>query len=699
MRLGCDTGGTFTDLVVEDSNGRVTMYKAPTTPGEPARGVLAALELAARAHGESLEEFLKRADMLVHGTTHAINAVITGTTARTAFLTTRGHRDMLVLREGGRAEPFNHATGFPEPYVPRSLTFEVPERVGSDGAVLEAIDEQHVLHTIDRLKALDVEAVAVCLLWSVANPVHELRIGELLEQHLPDVPFTLSHALSPALREYRRASASCIDASLKPLMARYLAGLEGELRAAGFAGRLLVLTSQGGMLDGAELARAPIHAINSGPSAAPVAGEHFARLEGASRDVIVADTGGTTYDVGLVRDGRIPWTRESWIGAPYRGHMTGFPAVDVKSVGAGGGSIAWVDDGRVLHVGPQSAGAVPGPVCYGRGGLRPTLTDACLVLGYLDPDYFLGGTMRLERESAFRAVERQVARPLGLSVDDAAAAIVELATENMVQAIADITINQGIDPAQAVLVGGGGAAGFNCAAVARRLGCPTILIPELGAALSAAGALMTDLADEHRCLHFTRSDDFDRHRVARVLEDLAERCRQFAGRVGGAAGDSRIEFAVEARYPGQVWEIEVPVDPVRLAGDSGVVELCERFHAEHRALFAIEDRGSAIEFVSWTARVRCRMRSHDLGRLQHDAGATREAVPRSVHFAGHGRVVTPVHRLETLEAHATMRGPAIVETPFTTIVVDPGATFRRTANRSLMISPERAAARHVAHAN
>jgi N-methylhydantoinase A len=686
MRLGCDTGGTFTDLVVEESDGSVTMYKASTTPGDPSRGVLAALELAAADRGELLSDFLSRADMLVHGTTHAINAIITGNTARTAFLVTQGHPDILVLREGGRAEPFDHTVPFPEPYVPRSQTFEVPERIGADGRVIKALDEAAVCAVLDELEARRIEAIAVCLLWSIANPAHERRIGELIATRLPGVPVTLSHQLSPALREYWRASATCIDASLKPLMGVYLAGLEGRLREAGFRGRLLVLTSQGGMVDSADLARTPIHAINSGPSAAPIAGHHFATLEGSRSDVIVADTGGTTYDVGLVRNGRVPWTRETWIGPPYRGHMTGFPSVDVKSVGAGGGSIAWVDEGQVLHVGPQSAGAVPGPICYGRGGQRPTLTDACVVLGYIDPDYFLGGSMRLQREAAEQAIDRQIAQPLRLSLFEAAAAIVELATENMVQAIADITINQGIDPAQAILLGGGGAAGLNCVAVARRLNCRNVLIPELGAALSAAGALMTDLAAEYRAVRLTTSMAFDYAGVAATLAALDKQCRNFLEAANAGRREFSIEFTVEARYPGQVWEIEVPLAPHGITTPDDLRSVLERFHAEHRTIFAIDDPHSPIEMVSWTAKARCALRNRPLGRLVTATSSTPKGGTRLVYFTGRGRVRAALHRLDALPAGHRLAGPAIVESPFTTIVIDPDATFERTGHGSLMVT-------------
>ncbi|MBZ9772210.1 hydantoinase/oxoprolinase family protein [Mesorhizobium sp. CO1-1-8] len=269
--------------------------------------------------------------------------------------------------------------------------------------------------------------------------------------------------------------------------------LERRVKDAGFNGRTLVVTSQAGVIDAVDAAEAPIHIVNSGPSMAPLAGRYFARLEQEFPSAIVADTGGTTYDVSLVRRGHIPTSRETWIGQPHRGTMIGFPWVDVKSVGAGGGSIAWIDAGGLLHVGPKSAGAVPGPAAYGRGGVEPTVTDASLALGHLDPDYFLGGSMKLDRGLAETAIREKIAGPLGLDVAAAADAIVTIATENMVQAIVDITVNQGIDPREAVLVGGGGAAGLNSVRIARRLGCGTLIMPEIGAALSAAGAMMSDL--------------------------------------------------------------------------------------------------------------------------------------------------------------------------------------------------------------
>jgi N-methylhydantoinase A len=435
VRFAVDTGGTFTDLVIEDDGGSLSIHKSATVPSDPVQGILDVFEVAAKARGTTSHELLAGGSHLIHGTTRGLNAVLTGATAKTAFLTTAGHPDILVLREGGRTDIFDLRRPYPEPYVPRSLTFEIPERIGPAGEVVRPLDEAAATDLIKTLSRHGVEAVAVCLLWSIMNPIHELRVGELLAEHLPGVPTTLSHQLNPCLREYRRASSACIDASLKPVMTRYIAGLRRRIEDAGFKGRVLIVTSAGGALDAEDVAATPIHSLNSGPAMAPVAGRYFAELDTQSPMAIVADTGGTSYDVSVVRRGRIPWTRESWLGEPYFGHMTGFPSVDVRSIGAGGGSIAWVDAGGLLHVGPESAGADPGPACYGRGGTRPTLTDACVVLGIIDPQYFLGGRVKLDREAAIKAVHTHVGARLGTADNEAAAAVLRLATERMVGAI------------------------------------------------------------------------------------------------------------------------------------------------------------------------------------------------------------------------------------------------------------------------
>ena len=697
MRFAVDTGGTFTDLIIEDDEQGLHMFKASTTVEDPIRGVIDALQVAAGAFNTTLAELLGRGEMFIYGTTHALNAVLTGNTARTAFLTSAGHPDILVLREGGRADSFDFTVPYPQPYVPRALTWEVQGRMLADGRELHVLDEAALTADLAEMRNQKVAAVGVCLLWSISNPAHELRVGALIEEYLPGVPYTLSHQLNPTLREYRRASATCIDASLKPMMAAYLDNLAQRLAGAGFTGRTLVVTSQGGVMDAKDAAMAPIYMLNSGPSMAPVSGRYFADVDEAADTAIIADTGGTTYDVSVVRRGAIPWTREAWIGQPYRGHMTGFPSVDVTSVGAGGGSLAWVDDGGMLHVGPQSAGAQPGPACYGRGGVHATVTDACVVLGYVDPDYFLGGAMRLSSDAAREALRQDVADPLGISIEAAADAVLELATENMVQAILEICINQGIDPGRAVLIGGGGAGGLNSVRIARRLRSPRLLIPEVGAALSAAGAMMSDLNARFQTMLFARSDSFDAPRVNLVLAGLAERCDAFIAGAGQHAQQQETRFWAEARYPDQVWEIDTALEGKRFdvvgasASDSTSIEAAvQGFHQAHEALFAVHDPLAPVEFIGWSATVACRIRGDagcSLAPSRLAAGRQRP-LTRRAYFAGYGWVDAAVHKFEILPVDLDIDGPALIESSFTTVVIEPGARACRRASGSLAITPE-----------
>ncbi|MEX1143161.1 MAG: hydantoinase/oxoprolinase family protein [Thermoleophilaceae bacterium] len=683
MRLAVDTGGTFTDLVVSDGSA-LRLYKAPTTPENPPDGVFDALGRAAADMGIGLAELLGGATDFIHATTHPINALLTGGAARTALLVTEGHPDILLFREGGRADPFDFSTPYPDPLIPRALTFEVPERIGSSGEVVRPLDEDALGEIFERLREEAVEAVAVSFLWSIVNPAHEARVGELLAEQLPGVPVSLSHAVNPSLREYRRTSSTGIDAALKPLMSEYFRGLIERLRGGGFDGRALIVTSQGGVMEAEEIASKPIHSVNSGPAMAPVAGRHYAALDTDAKTAIIADTGGTTFDVSLVRDGQIPWTRETWIGAEYQGNITGFPSVDVKSVGAGGGSIARVDEGGLLHVGPESAGATPGPACYGQGGTRPTVTDACLALGYIDPSYFLGGAMKLDVDAARTAIDEHVASRLATSVEEGAAAIVRIATDNMVHAIEDLTINQGIDPRDAVLVGGGGAAGLNLAMIGARLGCSRVLVPDVGAALSAAGALLSDLSADFAATLFTTSDAFDFDGVGRLLAGLRGDCERFTS--GGDNGrPATFELSVEARYPRQAWELEIPIPGGDLPDADAVERLVESFHHAHEQVFAVSDPGSSLELVTWRARARRPLGGDGSESLTHDE-APEEVGSRPVYFAEGGWSDAQVVKSAALAA-MTLTGPAIVESSFTTVVVPPEATCEVGPSGSLIITP------------
>jgi N-methylhydantoinase A len=356
FKIAVDTGGTFTDVVLADGDGRFSLSKAPTTPRRVFEGIGNALAVAGEERSLELRELLADTELLIYATTRSTNAILTGTTARTALITTRGFRDTLTLREGGKLRPFDFGHPYPDPYIPRELTFELGERISSEGEVIETLDADEVSGVLAELRERGVEAIAVALLWSIANSAHEELIGRLLDEQLPGVPYTLSSRLNPIIREYRRTSSAAIDASLKPLMQSHLAGMRSDLNAAGFAGELLLVTSFGGVLRIDDMAERPLYSVNSGPAMAPIAGKTVAAPAG---NLIVCDTGGTSFDVSVVRDGEVQLSRETWLGEPFTGHITGLSSVAVKNVGAGGGSIAWIDSGGMLRVGPQSAGAEP----------------------------------------------------------------------------------------------------------------------------------------------------------------------------------------------------------------------------------------------------------------------------------------------------------------------------------------------------
>lgn len=688
FHISVDTGGTFTDVVIADAAGRLHIGKALTTPERAFTGLSAAIEDAARAIGLSLQQVLAEATLFTYGTTRATNAIVERKVAKTALLVTEGFPEILVLKEGGRFDPHKWDFDYPKPYIPRRHTFEVPERITSEGTVDRPLDEVAVLAIIDRLAARSFESVAVCLLWSVANPMHERRVGELLAERLPELPVTLSHRLNPILREYRRASASAIDASLAPVMRRHLRGLEEDLRAAGYRGEILVSTSVGGVMHMADVIERPIYMTKSGPAMAPVAGNVYAAAEGLGDLVIVTDAGGTTFDVSLTRQGALTYTRESWIGPQFTGDCLGMSSVDVRSIGAGGGSIAWIDTGGMLRVGPHSAGAVPGPVCYGRGGTEPTVTDAAAVLGYLDPAYFLGGRMQLDLQAAERAVA-ELAERLGQGMEVTAAGILAIANEHMVKAIQEITINQGYDPKHCTIVAGGGSSGLGIMQIAAKLGCRTMLLPRTAAALSACGAQYSDIAFEQTGSCVVRTDDFDFARVNATLAEIDAGIDAFARNVRErGVTDATVTYSVEARYLYQVWELEVPLVAGRFRGPEDVAALVEAFHDVHERVFAVKQPGQAVECLNWKVRF-----TGHIETQRPDVAATpayQPAVPhgqRSAYFAETGRTETAVYYGDRLAAGAEIEGPAIIEELTTTLVVYPGMRARVGGSGTYRLEP------------
>jgi N-methylhydantoinase A len=667
----------------------LTIGKGLTTRERIFQGMEQGLAVAGEQLGEpNVTALLSKADLFIYGTTTATNAVVEGKTGKTAFLTTEGFPDILVLREGGKTNAYDFSVPYPEPYVPRRLTFEMRERINAEGEILVPLDVEHTRSVLRKISARQIEAIGVCLVWSIANPVHESLLGSLIEEELPGIPYTLSSQLNPIIREYRRASAAVIDASLKPLMQRHLHEIDQDVRDAGFGGEILGATSSGGVMPLQTLAGRPINSVRSGPALAPVAALHYTRAEVGDTDVITCDTGGTSFDVSLVRDGLIKSTRETWLGGQWVGHMTGLSSVDVRSIGAGGGSIAWIDSGGLLRIGPHSAGADPGPACYGRGGRQATVTDAALVLGYLNPAYFLGGRMQLDEQAAEHALET-LASQLGQTTDQTAQAILTLAGEAMVQAIQEISINEGVDPRETLLVAGGGAAGLNLVSIAQELGCRQVLFPRTAGALSACGAQYSDIVAEFSLSKLAVTNAFAYDAVNEGLQSLHSEMDGLESelRASGLTQFTR-DFFVEARYPSQVWELEVPLVKDRFDGPADVAALIESFHQVHERVFAVKEEGAEVECLYWRGRL-----TGLLNRVQPDPsrpsvtphGAVADA-RRAVYFAEHGRLDVPVYLGTTLEPGMSIDGPAIIEEPTTTIVMYPGSVAKVTSLDNYLIS-------------
>ncbi|WP_322101824.1 hydantoinase/oxoprolinase family protein [Paraburkholderia sp. J41] len=684
-KISVDTGGTFTDVVVSDESGSLTIGKALTTRSRIFVGMKEAIGAAATLMGISLEELLTQTSMLIYGTTRATNAIVTKATAKTALITTRGFPDILLMKEGGKLNPHDFTQDYPEPYLPRRHTFEITERVGPEGCVIAALDEAEARTVIEQLRARGFEAAAVCFLWSISNPAHEQRFGELLSELAPEISFTLSHRLVPIVREYRRASATAIDASLKPLMQRHLRELEEDLRAAGFAGHILVSTASGGCNHVDGLIEKPIYTIGSGPAMAPIAGLTFSSAERLGSNVIICDTGGTTFDVGLVRDGRLTFSRDTWLGPAYTGDLLGISAVDMRSIGAGGGSIAWIDEGGLMRVGPQSAGSEPGPACYGRGGTEPTVSDAAVVLGYFDPDYFLGGRMALDVVAAKAAVGK-LAAALKLSVEETAFQIMSLASDLMVRAIADVTINEGVNPRESTIVAGGGAAGINIMAIAKELGCEQVVLPKVASALSASGMQFANIVAEETASLAMLSDTFDRQAINTTLRNLENRLEDFRAELPDQSADYHIEFVAEARYQGQVWELDTPLARPLFETDQDVKDFVAAFHLVHERVFAVRDEGSQVEVVNWKARMTVSLASTSVSSAPAASAAPKGRVDeRNCFFGGVEPILTQIYKEKHIFPGLRIEGPAIIEEPTTTLVVNPGMAVSVSAHGNYLL--------------
>lgn len=652
-----DIGGTFTDGLVADDKGEIAIFKSPTTPGAFEKGFIDVLHVAAEGYGLAPAEFMKRIDLIVHGSTVSTNALVERKTVKVGLVLTAGHQDILVLREGPRKGAFQWRLDYPEPYVPRHLTRTVAGRIDARGREIAPLSLDDARRAAAAFGELGVEAVAVGLLWSVVNPAHELAMRDILERELPGIPVTLSHEINPMPREYKRIIAAAIDASINPIVRTYIERLKTALDEQAFKGELLLANCVGGMMPLADMIKKPIYSVMSGPTLAPMA----ALALSSEPDIIVGDMGGTTFDVSALRDHQLIVTPDSMI----HHDSLGIPKVDVRSVGAGGGSIAFVDEGGLLRVGPRSAGARPGPACYGTGGAEPTVTDANVVLGIIDPDYFLGGRMRLRRDLAEAAVDR-IAGRLGVSLHEAAYAIYTTSNHNMVAAIEEITVREGIDPRDSFFVCGGGATAIHIAEMADILGLKRYMIPRFMAGLSAFGGLISDIRNEGSAVLLTSGADFDVEGVNAVLERLRQAGEGFLANAGVAPENRRFELAFMGRYEYQSFEIEVPFDCPNGALSAGdLPALVEAFHRMHERIYSIRADNDVVEFTAWKLRAIGKRAGQDNWKkdlLAEQQGPIAPKASRGVYRQESGRIEElPVHDMASLGAGARLAGPCLIE--------------------------------------
>jgi len=640
-RIGIDVGGTFTDLVAIDPAGITTLAKVPSTPEDPSLGVLDGLAALADRLGLQRVALLGDTDRIVHGTTVATNALLEHKGARLALLTTEGHRDVVEMREGLKDDRYN---------------------LRADGRIETPLDPQSLDEAIAVLQRETVESVAVCYLHAWRDSRHERQTAAALAHALPEAYVSLSSEVLPQIKEFERVSTTLVNAYVGPVLSRYLARLESRLAEAGYRGPTLIIQSHGGVAPIAEAGRLAAGAVLSGPAGGVAGSVYAARLAGEP-NLIPFDMGGTSTDICLVVDGQAALVMDRRVA----GHKIALNSLDIASIGAGGGSIARVDAGGILHVGPESAGAVPGPACYGQGGTEPTVTDANLVLGYLDPENFLGGERRLDPGFAERAVDK-VAGALGIDRLAAARGIHRVINTNMAEGVRLVSVRRGVDPRRFALFAFGGAAGLHATDIARQLGLARVIVPRVASVLSAWGMLATDLRFELSRTHIGDARALDGAAVKGLFEEMeAEGLARLRASFTGPARTAR---AVDMRYGEQVFEITVPLDDVDWSFADPLPQIVERFHRRHEALYtySMPDQESVLV----NARVAV---SGILEGLPQEpnlpaAPPSPAAGERRIYFEDW--VTAPVYALDALAPAQTIAGPAIVESATTTVLLRPG---------------------------
>jgi N-methylhydantoinase A len=681
-RIGVDIGGTFTDVaLVDDVSGHIGVAKVPTTPRDLTEGVLCAVKMAMRRYDVAAAEV----GLLSHATTVVTNAILEESGARAALITTRGFRDVLELRRSARADLYDLFQDAPATLIPRRRRFEITERVGADGEIVTPLAEDEIDGLIAALKAARVDAIAISLIFSFLNPEHERRLGARLQPALPGLPVYLSSEVLPEIKEFERSSTTAICAYVGPILASYLARLEQATRSLALP-PLYLMGSNGGILEAAEAMAMPAMAVESGPAAGVVAAALVARQTGRL-DLLSFDMGGTTAKASLIRAGRYETTPEYEVGGGSSmtrwmngtGHPIRVPVIDLAEVSAGGGSIAWVDRAGALRVGPKSAGAEPGPVCYARGGTEPTVTDCNLLLGYLDRGSLLGGDLSIDHAAAEAAVRKRLAEPLGVDVRTAAAAVIDVVNHAMAEVLKIVSLQRGHDPRDFVLAAFGGAGPLHCAALAAELGIAEIICPPIPGAFSALGLIGTDLKRDYVRTVYTTTSVAESAALESAFVALESAGAAMLDRAGIAFDRRRFERSVDARYARQSYELSVPV-PAHAIDPAALQEIAETFHDRHRHTYGHDNRSEPVQIVN--VRLAAIGVTAPLVIRDKVALSATDAVKskRQVWFRATGAVDATIYDRKRLPAEWQAPGPVVIESLESTILVPPGWQVRMDAD-------------------
>jgi N-methylhydantoinase A len=669
FRIGIDIGGTFTDPVSIDDKGSMKTAKVPTTPEDLTVGVKNSFSMLAELNGLSLNAFLKQVTTIVHGTTVGTNLIVQRSGPKLGLIATRGHRDVLQLRRVPKENMYDWRHPFPEPLIPRYLRVEVEERIGSKGEVLVPLNEENVRRAVAFLKEEKVEGIVIALIFSFLNPNHEKRVAEIIREDFPEAAITLSHQVLPAIGEYERTNTATINAYIQPVIVKYIDSLTRFLKDEGFKGQLLFIQNNGGV-ETAEIAKEkPATLASSGPAGGPSAASILGKIHGED-NVLSLDMGGTSLDAAIVYQGRSLIKHQSLI----ENLRFSMPVLDVNSMGAGGGSIAWFDLTGTLRVGPRSAAGVPGPACYNRGGTEPTVTDADVILGYVNPDHFLGGRMKLRRDLAEGAIREKIAAQLGISLEEAAIAIYRIINSHMADTVSYTFTRRGYDPRDFVLVAGGAAGAVHAMAIARHLSIQRILIPKAAPAFCAFGMLGVDLKHDYSRFYHSSLEGLDLKTIRELYQEMETDGLEVLARESVPPDKRVLVRTLQMRYFGQFRSIEVewPNDKInRQAIAQGV----SAFHKKHQDLYGHSDENYPLEITSFGLSAIGKMPPVALkpvAKGSQDSSAALKGL-RQVYFEeANGFAKTRIYDGDKFSAGNTFEGPSVVEEKMTNVVVPPG---------------------------